>query len=374
MTALPKIRIIHPLAALCLALVTLCLLAAPRPAAAHDMPFSALDLDLRDRAIQARLEIDTALLARELGFDEPHDMIDVGLEGAQRAALERILRQAISLEDDEGRPIALRLVYVRLSHADPMALLVLRSDTAPPPVLVVDAALFPREPAHQTIVNLREDGALAQQMLFAADTAPQSHYAGTAAGALAVLATFIPAGAWHVAIGPDHVLFLVGLILLGGTLRRLALIVTAFTIGHSITLALAATGVLVPPAWLIEPLIALSIVVVGADNLLRKPGERDLRALFALVFGLVHGFGFAFVLREFGLPPGQLALSLFAFNLGVELAQLAIVLLLSALLVALRARAPRAARVTVVIASLAVIAAGLYWLVDRVLFAGSGAG
>ena len=94
------------------------------------------------------------------------------------------------------------------------------------------------------------------------------YYAGTTQGRLAVVRTFVLSGIEHILIGPDHILFLIGLLLLGGTLARLALIVTAFTIGHSITLSLAALDILSPPAYFIEPLIALTIVVVGADNLL----------------------------------------------------------------------------------------------------------
>ena len=134
-------------------------------------------------------------------------------------------------------------------------------------------------------------------------------------------------------IGPDHILFLVGLLLLGGTWMTLLRIVTAFTIGHSITLSLAALNIVTPPATIIEPAIALSIVFVGADNLVRGDG-RDLRAWVALVFGLVHGFGFANVLREFGLPREALGWSLFSFNFGVEIGQVAIVLVVASLLAA----------------------------------------
>src|SRR2546422_4818770 len=103
------------------------------------------------------------------------------------------------------------------------------------------------------------------------------YFAGTRQGVLAVIRKFLPAGIHHILIGPDHLLFLVGLLLLGGTIRQLALIVTAFTVAHSITLSLAALNIVSPPARLIEPAIALSIVYVGADNLLIK-GGRDMRA------------------------------------------------------------------------------------------------
>src|SRR5262249_61001640 len=119
-------------------------------------------------------------------------------------------------------------------------------------------------------------------------------------------------------IGPDHLLFLVGLLLLGGTIRQLLLVVTSFTLAHSITLSLAALNIVSPPARIIEPAIALSIVYVGADNLLAR-GGRDVRARIAFTFGFIHGFGFANVLREMGLPGSALGWSLFSFNFGVEI-------------------------------------------------------
>ena len=190
---------------------------------------------------------------------------------------------------------------------------------------------------HQTFVNIYEDGALRQQSILTADAPSLAFYAGSTQGRVALVRTFIASGIEHILIGPDHVLFLVGLLLLGGRVRHLALIVTAFTIGHSITLSLAALDVVNPPARFIEPLIALTIVVVGADNLFvlhdrQRWGQsaaasppRDARPLFAGFFGLVHGFGFASVLREFGLPKDALVWSLVSFNVGVEIGQLLIV-------------------------------------------------
>jgi hypothetical protein len=186
-----------------------------------------------------------------------------------------------------------------------------------------------------------------------------------------VLAAFVPAGVRHIAIGPDHVLFLVGLLLLGGSLRRLALIVTAFTLGHSATLSLAALGMVTPPASVVEPAIALSLVLVAADNLMaggEDPGRRDLRPWLAGAFGLVHGFGFAAVLREIGLPQGALGWSLLGFNLGVELGQLLLVVPLALALAAVRRQRPGLARRMAVVGSVAVAAAGAYWFVQRVFF------
>ena len=180
---------------------------------------------------------------------------------------------------------------------------------------------------------------------------------------------FLPAGIHHILIGPDHLLFLVGLLLLGGTIRQLAMIVTSFTIAHSITLSLAALNIVSPPARIIEPAIALSIVYVGADNLLIKEG-RDVRAWIAFAFGFIHGFGFANVLREMELPARALGWSLFSFNVGVEIGQLLVVVVVATALAALRSRSEAAGRRLAFAGSVVVIAAGAFWFIQRVFFPG----
>jgi hydrogenase/urease accessory protein HupE len=195
------------------------------------------------------------------------------------------------------------------------------------------------------------------------------YFTGSRQGTLAVVGRFLPSGIHHILIGPDHVLFLVGLLLTGGSLRRLALIVTGFTVAHSLTLSLAALNLVAPPARLIEPAIALSIVVVGADNLMAHEG-RDLRAWFAFGFGFVHGFGFANVLREMSLPARALGWSLLSFNVGVEIGQLLVVAVVAAALAAVRSRSESAARRVAFVGSVGVIAAGAYWFLQRMMFPG----
>ena len=173
-----------------------------------------------------------------------------------------------------------------------------------------------------------------------------------------------PAGIHHILIGPDHLLFLVGLLLLGGTIRQLALVVTSFTVAHSITLSLAALSIVSPPTRVIEPAIALSIVYVGADNLLVREG-RDVRAWIAFAFGFIHGFGFASVLREMDLPTRALGWSLFAFNVGVEIGQLLIVAPLFPLILWLRRGQTTYARARLVLCS-SVAAISLVWIALRI--------
>ena len=141
-------------------------------------------------------------------------------------------------------------------------------------------------------------------------------------------------------------------------------------------MSLAALGIYTPPGQVIEPLIALSIVLVGVDNLLvgdAAPGSRDLRPWMAGLFGLVHGFGFASVLREFGLPREALGWSLFGFNLGVELGQLGFVLPVAAALAWIRGRSALVGARLAMVGSVVVALAGAYWFVQRVFFPGGGA-
>jgi hydrogenase/urease accessory protein HupE len=346
-------------------LVTFVLLAAP-PASAHPAPFSYIDIRLSPNAISGTLTVHDFDVAHELGIADPTTLGDPAVVARHAAALAALMRARLVLEADgktlpweviSSRPVADRSV-VEMTWRIP----------GPPSIgrLAVRAALFPYDPNHQTFVNLYENDRLVRQEILNSTRDRLDFYTGTRQGAVAVFKTFTASGIHHIAIGPDHILFIVGLLLLGGTVRRLLLIISAFTLGHSVTLSLAALGLVTPPAHVIEPAIALSIVYVGADNLLVGSKGRDARAWVALFFGLVHGFGFANVLRETGLPPRALGLSLFSFNVGVEIGQAVIVLIVASLLGAIRARRPAATRAIVVAGSLVVIAAGTYWFVERV--------
>jgi hydrogenase/urease accessory protein HupE len=179
--------------------------------------------------------------------------------------------------------------------------------------------------------------------------------------------SFFLLGIEHILTGYDHLLFLLALIMRGGNLWSLFKIVTAFTIAHSITLALAALNIVTLPERLVEATIALSIAYVAAENLfLRKAVSH--RWAVSFLFGLVHGFGFSNVLRELGLPKEGLLWALLNFNLGVEAGQAMAVLLTVPILFWLRKFKwePRA----VVATSVVVLAVGLVLFVERALFAG----
>jgi len=170
-------------------------------------------------------------------------------------------------------------------------------------------------------------------------------------------------GIEHILTGYDHLLFLLGLILVGGSLRPLALVVSAFTLAHSLTLGLAALGVWAPSPRLVEPAIALSIAYVGVENWFVRDASR--RWLITFPFGLVHGFGFAGALGQIALPAREVTLELAAFNVGVEAGQLAVLAAVLPIVLWLGRRrwfAERGVRV----ASALIALAGACWFVARV--------
>ena len=184
-----------------------------------------------------------------------------------------------------------------------------------------------------------------------------------------VSGSYVALGGEHILGGPDHLLFVLGLLLLAQTWRRLLATITAFTLGHSLTLSAAVLGLTSVPSRPIEVLIAASVLLLAVDLARDTDRQTLLRRApwaMALAFGLLHGFGFAGALAEAGLPAGEVPLALLAFNVGIELGQLAFV---AALLVAgaaatrwLPALAPRATRTAVY--AMGILAA--FWCFERV--------
>jgi hypothetical protein len=361
------------------------LLVAGRHVSAHPAPFSYLDLRLGDDGVTGSLILHDFDVAHDVGVDPPELLKDPAEAAKHRDVLTRLMDSRLTFLLDSTRT-AIEWGELDTLPERQSVRLQFRLGRSRPAMVRIDAVLFPYDPVHQTFINVYENDELRHQVILDAGRSAADYYAGSWQGTSAVLAVFIPAGIEHILIGPDHVLFLVGLLLLGGSLWQLTKIVTAFTIGHSITLSLAALDILSPPSSIIEPAIALSIVFVGADNLLvqrdarasaavgsasaagRKP--RDIRPWVAGVFGLVHGFGFASVLKEFGLPITALGWSLFSFNFGVELGQLAVVLMVASALAAIRRRNEPLSRRLVFAGSVIVILAGGYWFVQRVFLTG----
>lgn len=338
------------------------------PVCAHPAPFSYLDLRINQGEIEVVLTAHTLDFAHDLNVETVDKLLSPLFIESKKTEILNLLRPCFALSAD-GRPMELALLRIEpVPDRQALALHFRFQSDSTPGVIGIRCALFPYDPQHQTFLNIYEAGALTHQEIFDKDRTTFEYFTGSRQGAVAVVKKFVSAGIHHIFIGPDHILFIVGLLLLGGSLLRLLTIVTAFTLAHSLTLSLAALDLLSPPASLIEPVIALSIVYVGIDNLMWKKGDRDVRAWIAFSFGFIHGFGFAGVLKEFGLPSQSLGWSLFAFNVGVEIGQVCIVVVVASLLAALRKRNEVAARRVAVIGSVGVILAGSYWFIQRVFF------
>lgn len=181
---------------------------------------------------------------------------------------------------------------------------------------------------------------------------------------------FVRLGIEHIWTGYDHLLFLFALLIVCRSFRSIVAIISCFTLAHSLTLALATIGVVNVSARITEPAIAASIVFVGVENIIRGGDEPRGRWLLTFAFGLIHGFGFASVLRDLGV--GQhgdgVAVPLFSFNLGVEMGQVAVAAIVLPIVWWVR-RDDRFVRAGVPALSVIVAGAGAYWVLQRTIFA-----
>ncbi|QIO35935.1 HupE/UreJ family protein [Bradyrhizobium sp. 1(2017)] len=235
-------------------------------------------------------------------------------------------------------------------------------------IIYRSAVLTEKDPAARQIVLIAQGRSEAQALLDAGNTtvtlstAPPSLWS--------TMQRYVLTGIEHIFLGYDHVAFLIAVVLWARRLLPVVKIVTAFTVAHSITLSLAALDVLVVPSRIVEPAIAASIVFVAVENFFSRDVDRRWRV--ALLFGLIHGFGFAGVLREIGLPPNAAVPALAAFNIGVEIGQVAIVAvalpmlgLLDRLTTADRTAPARAAGLVYTVSAVISLLGG-YWLIARV--------
>jgi hypothetical protein len=242
------------------------------------------------------------------------------------------------------------------------------------PRAIEDAALtyhlfFDLDPRHQGLAQVVRDGTTSEHIFREGN---RTLSLKTPLGVADYALDYLRLGVEHIFTGYDHLAFLIGLLLLAGSLwrqqsRRRALgyilrVVTAFTVAHSVTLLLSALGLVSLPSRLVESAIALSIGYIAVENIVGVAVR--FRSQLAFGFGLIHGLGFASVLRELGLPAKGLVTSLLCFNLGVELGQLTVVLVVLPLLVALSLWR-RYQRVVVQGGSLLLLMLSLLWFVAR---------
>jgi hydrogenase/urease accessory protein HupE len=174
--------------------------------------------------------------------------------------------------------------------------------------------------------------------------------------------SFFKLGMLHILTGYDHLLFLFALLLRKQTFKQYAAIITSFTIAHSITISLAVLGIITLPSRFVEAVIAFSIVYVALENIFRK--EINHRWGLTFLFGLIHGLGFANILKEMNIPKADLAVALVNFNIGIEVVQLALVLLVLPLLTYMFKL--KSSGLIIKAGSIIVAALGAFWLIERI--------
>jgi hydrogenase/urease accessory protein HupE len=293
-----------------------------------------------------------------------------------RAALEgTVTAQIIVRGDSEECPGT--LARATLTEQDGLELVAMYTCRRAPSKVTIELALLGSfAHGHRHLVRLAAGSAVVDDVLFRGHASAEIETGGQSAPGQGAarrysrtvgFVAFPLMGVEHILTGYDHLLFLFGLILVGGRVRALAGVVTAFTLAHSITLALAAFGVLTPPSRIVEPAIALSIAYVGVENFFVKNAEKRWKITFP--FGLVHGFGFAAALHNIELPRTQIPVALVSFNLGVELGQLGV--MAAVLPLVLWARKNRWIEIRGVPAlSACITLVGLFWFVERIARSG----
>jgi hypothetical protein len=372
---------------LCAALLLMTLCWAPA-AVAHSSSNSYLVLTAPDGQLSLRADIH--LRDVDLIFDLDHDrdgQVTWGETQARSAELKTWLGQGIALSAS-GQGCTLGDADLQASqHADGMYLSALWTPVCMGLTDVTQASLalrydliFAQDNLHRGLLKVDLPGNQSSALL--SPERPEAQVSAADSSAWRVFGRYVIEGVWHIWIGIDHIAFLLSLLVLAplqSSRQRVVhwqaakqarpvvldvlAVVTAFTVAHSITLGLTITGWLTPPADLVEPAIALSVVLAALNNLLGFSALQRWR--LALVFGLVHGFGFASVLLDLGLPTSSLLAALGGFNIGVELGQLTIVGVFLPLAWALRRT--RFYRWGVVTGgSVVIVVLGVFWTLQRI--------
>ncbi len=273
------------------------------------------------------------------------------------------LRDKLALTD-QGRPCEPAHGFIEAQRAEVESVTLVMDFACAATVrdLVIHDDLFDvLGPDHHTLAKVESPG-VTRELAFATEAREARISLGASHETSGGAGSFVLLGVEHILTGYDHLLFLLALLLRGGRLVSLLKIITAFTLAHSVTLAVAVLGLVAIPDRLVESVIAASIVWVAMENLILREAPSQ-RWLVSFLFGLVHGFGFASALTPLKLPGWDLAKALLGFNLGVEAGQALVVLCLLPLLVWMRGATwePRAVRA----ASLGVAVVGLAWFVQR---------
>lgn len=346
-------------------------------AEAHNPDTSYAQFVSEGAVVRTRLTYDLVTLRRMVELDDDRDR-QVSREELTRHAPEIVafLREHVAFESAGHEPgLGDFLEFRWPQDAGPtipekdyhsaLALVAFRFERTfddEPEDVVVDFRFFDRVGERHSVLGSFVRGAEVTEVIFSRFEPDYEYVTGHETPLRLRLWRFFRMGVVHIFIGYDHLCFLAALVLVAG-LRDLVKVVTSFTVAHSCTLALATLGVVTLPVRVVEASIAASIVYVAWENL--NPRALPGRWRLTFVFGLVHGFGFAEILRGMSLPEEGLFRCLLTFNFGVEFGQLAIVAALYWPLARLREKDPERRHVR--IASFCILGLGSAWFFDRVL-------
>jgi HupE / UreJ protein len=316
----------------------LLVLSLAMPSSAHWADLAVADIQVKSKDIEINLTVPTGLLAQ---FDDDKNQQLSEAEIVQnQLGLEKFLAEKIrpkasgekpekfTVKSGVNKELPSNLNITPGTHSN----LILQYHWEKPiEQLQVSYDLFVPGVATARCLAQVHRGNQLSNLVF---TPSNSNAALIDAPVLQQISSFIALGIEHIWTGYDHILFLISLLMLGGELRYLLKIVTAFSLSHSFTLFLAALNIVSVPSRWVEIAIALSIAYIASENLWRK--EAKARWQLAFAFGLIHGLGFSSAMQELELPRTNLVTSLASFSLGIEVGQFAIVLLVYAGLLYLR--------------------------------------
>ncbi len=349
--------------------------------AAHDPGLSSADLIIKTHEVHAKITFSLQDIEAFVPLDSDQDAEVT--EAEQDAAKPKIadwVMQGVQLmlDGQTVQPVAAGVVTFDQKNN---AFIEFQYAQAPERQLKFQADFLSTLPAnHKQYVTLKDEAGhgIGEKMLSQAGSsitltlpeagAGKNSYDNTVESPKSSTFTdFLLLGIEHILTGYDHLLFLFSLLIVTRSFWPAFKIITFFTIAHSITLGLAGLNIIDIPAFIVEPLIAATIIYVGAENIIRGDHPKG-RQWLAFLFGLIHGFGFAAVLREMGISSYKtgILVPLFSFNLGVELGQITVTVLFLPIIWWLHKQPQIEARLTPV-CSIFVCLAGGYWLIERTL-------
>ena len=341
-------------------------------AQAHQVNLSTARVELRpDRSVAVQVALkgsDVDRLAGTQIYDAQKDLADPAKVAASAGPIAAYVSAHVSVAGTDGKDCARGAPEV-MPDGDGVIVRIAFSCQDVPGDLVYRSTVLTASDKSARQVVLIGAGENAPQALLD-DTHSTLTISAPAPSVWSTMQRYLITGIEHIFRGYDHIAFLVAIVLWARRLVPVIKVVTAFTIAHSITLSLAALQIVVIPSAIVEPAIAASIIFVAVENFFSRNVDGRWKVTFA--FGLIHGFGFAGALQEMGLPANAVVPALAAFNIGVEIGQVAIVsivvpalILLDRLFAADRTKPVRAAALVYTLSAVITVL-GSYWLVTRV--------